>query len=50
MKNNRILDWLYLMGMMESIELIDSDRLDLYDEYNQLFKIKEIIWSDFRKP
>ena len=49
MKNNRTLDWMYLMGMLDSIELIDSDRLDLYNTYNRVLKIREIILDDFKE-
>ena len=48
MNNNRTLDWLYLMGMMESIELIDSKRLDLYNTYNRLLKVRDILLRDFK--
>lgn len=47
--NNRILDWLYIMGMMESIELIDSGRLALYNEYDSVLEIRKIILSDFKR-
>lgn len=49
MKDNRTLDWLYIMGMMESIELIDSGRLDLYNEYNRVLEVRKIILSDFKR-
>lgn len=47
---NRTLDWLYLMGMLESIELIDADRLALYNEYDRVLNVREVILSDFKSP
>lgn len=47
MKHERLVDWLYIMGMRDSVEVIDSDRHLLYSEYGRYLNIRNVLLSDF---
>lgn len=47
MKHERLVDWLCIMGMQDSAEIIDSDRCLLYAEYGKYLNIRNVLLSDF---
>jgi len=48
MKHNaRQLDWLYIMGMEESVGIIDSRRQLVYIEFRSYLHVRNILLTDF---
>jgi hypothetical protein len=46
MKNNDYLDWLYLMGMHDTIEIIDEVRFAFYNSISRVLDINAIIINE----
>lgn len=47
MIDNRKLDWMYLLGLHDTVTFIDTDRTDVYNSLDRYLKVREILLSDF---
>jgi len=47
--DNRHLDWLYLMGLHDTLDIINNPRLVLYTNCEQMLNVKKLIIYGFIK-
>ena len=47
--NNRYLDWLYIMGLHDTLAFINNQRYFLYNNVDKDINVKKVILYDFSK-